>query len=297
MRNFVANRRSTKLKRPIYRLSATRNRQEGLRSPKRAESEAKLEVEARGRAGEEVEARRKAEEEQRQAEVERRGREADVKRAKAKSQEDQAQRRGEVEAARKAEAERKRAEVERPVRGARGLRVKPDRSLSDVIGRGLEIILTRSGVVDGHSAAMPADDVDLTLMIREGQNSVGQNDSVVRALEIILMRSGGADPPLSERGPNGIVPSRVAACRRQCPRNRPHRNEGADPTLVGEGPERHHPKSRRSLPPSMPSTVTPRTSSIFTKAAALVVVPTQYFLRLRDGSSPCPSLHVRGPWP
>jgi hypothetical protein len=42
---------------------------------------------------------------------------------------------------------------------------------------------------------MPADDVDLTLMIREGQNSVGQNDSVVRALEIILMRSEGADPP------------------------------------------------------------------------------------------------------
>jgi hypothetical protein len=57
-------------------------------------------------------------------------------------------------------------------------------------------------------------------------------------------------------------------------RNRPHQIGGVPTPLVGEQPERRRPKSRGSLPPSMPSTVTPRTSSIFTKAAALVVVPT-----------------------
>ena len=181
---------------------------------------------------------------------------------------------------------------------------------------------------------MPADDVDLTLMIREGQNSVGQNDPVVRALEIILMRSGGADPVgrgleivLTKSGvpAGGLYHTPRSGCpesmrlaldilegqklaRKNDHRVSPRRagaselpavdvgvpvlatkgalekiiegleivltEMGVPTPLVGEGPERHRPKSRRSLPPSMPSTVTPRTSSIFTKAAALVVVPT-----------------------
>ena len=56
--------------------------------------------------------------------------------------------------------------------------------------QGLEIILTRSGVPTPSSGG---------------------------AVEIVLTEMGGADPPLSE-GPNGIVPSRVAACRRRCAR-------------------------------------------------------------------------------
>jgi hypothetical protein len=45
-----------------------------------------------------------------------------------------------------------------------------------LVGRGPKIILPRSGDRRTLGGPMPADDVDLTLMIREGQNSIGQND-------------------------------------------------------------------------------------------------------------------------
>jgi hypothetical protein len=68
---------------------------------------------------------------------------------------------------------------------------------------------------------MPAADVDLTLMIREGQNSVGAEHSspgrrlsrvvipppVVRALENILMRSGGVGGRLAALCPRPRSPT------------------------------------------------------------------------------------------
>ena len=58
---------------------------------------------------------------------------------------------------------------------------------------------------------------------------------------------------------------------------------GADPTLVGAGPERHRPKSRRSLPPSMPSTVTHEDFEHFYEGRRTGRGADPYFLRLRDG--------------
>jgi hypothetical protein len=106
---------------------------------------------------------------------------------------------------------------------------------------------------------MPAADVDLTLMIREGQNSVGAErpphrprpgNPVVRGLEIILTRSGCRPPrriggcrPLRREGPKspprnrGVPTHSIGRAPKLC-----HRDRGADP-LHREGPEITSPRS------------------------------------------------------
>jgi hypothetical protein len=108
---------------------------------------------------------------------------------------------------------------------------------------------------------------------------------VSRGLEIILTEIGGCRPPPRGEGPRnhphrdrGVpTPPRLEGPRnhpqrdRGVPthsvgrgrRNRPHRNGGCrPPPLVGEGPERRRPKSRRSLPPSMRSTAAAHSSPL-----------------------------------
>jgi hypothetical protein len=92
-----------------------------------------------------------------------------------------------------------------------------------------ELVAIEQRRIETEAELMPADDVDLTLMIREGQNLVGQND-----LRIVPCRACHADPVV--RGPKSS--SRDRGCRP--PSWGRDRDWGVPTPSVGRAPKSPH---------------------------------------------------------